>query len=72
MTLRRLLFITALLPTAGSPVIAATSGLLASVGAFYGGLLLAGLVAFWPLSTRERERSAHRTMAKNLSGADPR
>ena len=72
MTLRRLLFAVALLPSLVSPFIAATSGLLASVGAFYGGLVLAGLVAFWPLSTHERERSAHRTMAKNLSGSDPR
>ncbi len=67
MTLRRLLFALALLPTLASPVIAAGSGLLASVGAFYGGIVLAGVVAFWPLTTREIERGAHRTLAGNLS-----
>lgn len=72
MTLRRLLFAVALLPTLASPAIAAKVDLLASVGAFYGGILLAGIVAFWPRTDRERERTIHRAMAQNLSGSDPR
>lgn len=72
MTIRRLLLAIALLPTIASPVIAATSGLLASVTAFYCGLILAAIVAFYPLTDRERERRIHRDMARNLSAGDPR
>lgn len=72
MTVRRLLFALALLPTVGSPVIAAQSGLLASVGAFYGGLLAAGVVAFWPRTERGHEREIHRAIARNQAAGDPR
>lgn len=72
MTVRRLLFFVTLLPTLGAPIVAANSGLLASLAAFYLGLFAAGAVAFWPRTEREREREIHIGMARNLSGADPR